>query len=92
MGNLEFWDLLMSHKRPILTIKYKYAVTHLVFKPDGTMLTVSLANGDCLMLRLEEGMRSATNKEKSLMMSVSDDYHLFQIPMFSNVFPESSDV
>ncbi|EDX04923.1 GD22061 [Drosophila simulans] len=69
-GNLEFWDLLMSHTRPILTIKYKYAVTHLVFKPDGTMLTVSLANGDCLMLRLEEGMRSATIKEKSLMMSM----------------------
>ncbi|XP_043661664.1 dynein intermediate chain 3, ciliary [Drosophila teissieri] len=69
-GNLEFWDLLMSHTRPILTIKYKYAVTHLVFKPDGCILTVSLANGDCLMLRMEEGMRTATVKEKSLMMSM----------------------
>ncbi|XP_017047980.1 LOW QUALITY PROTEIN: dynein intermediate chain 3, ciliary [Drosophila ficusphila] len=69
-GNLEFWDLLMSHKQPILTVKFKHAVTHLVFKPDGSILTVSLANGDCAMLRLEEGMRSATVKEKSLMMSM----------------------
>ncbi|XP_016980010.1 dynein intermediate chain 3, ciliary [Drosophila rhopaloa] len=69
-GNLEFWDLLMSHTRPILTIKYKHPITHLVFKPDGSILTVSLANGDCAMLRMEEGMRSATLKEKSLMMSM----------------------
>ncbi|XP_017132170.1 dynein intermediate chain 3, ciliary [Drosophila elegans] len=69
-GNLEFWDLLMSHSEPIMTIKYKHAITHLVFKPDGSILTVSLANGDCAMLRLEEGMRSATVKEKSLMMAM----------------------
>ncbi|XP_016927161.3 dynein intermediate chain 3, ciliary [Drosophila suzukii] len=68
--NLEFWDLLMTHSRPILTIKMKHVVTHLVFKPDGSMLAVSMANGDCVMLRMEEGMRSATVKEKSLMMSM----------------------
>ncbi|XP_041674566.1 dynein intermediate chain 3, ciliary [Drosophila eugracilis] len=69
-GNLEFWDLIMSHTRPILTIKFKHAINHIVFKPDGSLVSLCMTNGDCVMLRLEEGMRSATVKEKSLMMSM----------------------
>ncbi|KAH8282322.1 hypothetical protein KR054_006863 [Drosophila jambulina] len=69
-GNLNFWDLLMSHQKPILTVKFPHAITHLVFRPDGHMLTVCLKNGDCIILRLEEGMRSATLKEKSLIMAM----------------------
>ncbi|KAH8357890.1 hypothetical protein KR200_006044 [Drosophila serrata] len=69
-GNLHFWDLLMSHQKPCLTVKFPHAITYLVFRPDGHLLTVCLKNGDCMILRLEEGMRSATIKEKSLIMAM----------------------
>lgn len=69
-GNLEFFDLIMLHSRPILTIKFKYPVVHLMFRPDGQVLSVGLGNGDCILLRMDEGMRSATVKEKSLMMAM----------------------
>ncbi|KAH8413016.1 hypothetical protein KR009_007421 [Drosophila setifemur] len=69
-GNLEFWDLLMSQRRPIHSIKFPHPITHLSFRPDGLVLAVSLGNGDCVMLLLEEGMKSATVKEKSLMMAM----------------------
>ncbi|KAH8266672.1 hypothetical protein KR018_009528 [Drosophila ironensis] len=69
-GTLEFWDLLMDQRRPIMNIKFPFPVVHLVFRPDGQVLAVSLGNGDCVLLRVEEGMRTATVKEKSLMMSM----------------------
>ncbi|KAH8244776.1 hypothetical protein KR032_000028 [Drosophila birchii] len=70
VGNVHFWDLLMSHQKPILTVKFPHAITSLVFRPDGQVLTVCLKNGDCFNLRLEEGMQSATIKEKSLIMAM----------------------
>ncbi|KAH8255635.1 hypothetical protein KR038_007726 [Drosophila bunnanda] len=69
-GNLNFWDLLMSQQKPCMTVKFPHAITYLVFRPDGHLLTVCLKNGDCMILRLEEGMRTATLKEKSLIMAM----------------------
>ncbi|BFF93739.1 dynein intermediate chain 3 ciliary [Drosophila madeirensis] len=69
-GTLDFWDLLMSHRTPILSVKFKQRITHVAFRPDGLLLTVSLDGGDTMMLLLEDAMRSATGKEKALMAAL----------------------
>ncbi|XP_002132323.2 dynein intermediate chain 3, ciliary [Drosophila pseudoobscura] len=69
-GTLEFWDLLMSHRTPIVTVKFKQSITHVSFHPHGHLLTVSLAGGDVVILLIEDDMRTATAKEKALMAAL----------------------
>ncbi|XP_022220147.2 dynein intermediate chain 3, ciliary [Drosophila obscura] len=69
-GTLDFWDLLMSHRTPILSVKFNQRITHVAFRPDGLLLTVSLAGGNTMMLLVEDAMRTATGKEKALMAAL----------------------
>ncbi|EDW77300.1 uncharacterized protein Dwil_GK18227 [Drosophila willistoni] len=70
VGNLEFWDLLMSHRTPILSIPLRQRITHIAFHPDAEYLTVGLVTGDIQLMRLDEGMLTATIKEKALIAAL----------------------
>ncbi|XP_068140816.1 dynein axonemal intermediate chain 2-like [Drosophila tropicalis] len=70
VGNLEFWDLLMSHRTPILSKPFRQPITNIAFHPDGEYLTIGLVTGDVEVMRLEEGMITATVKEKALIAAL----------------------
>jgi len=69
-GVVDFWDLLLHHRLPILSIDFKVPIADVVFRPDGDLLAIGLKNGDSHILTLDESMRQATGKEKALMAAV----------------------
>jgi len=69
-GVVDFWDLLLHHRLPILSIDFKVPIADVVFRPDGDLLAIGLKNGDSHILTLDESMRQATGKEKALIAAV----------------------
>lgn len=69
-GVVDFWDLLLHHRKPIRSVDFKVAITDLVFRPEGDLLAIGLKNGDTHIMTLDESMRQATGKEKALMAAV----------------------
>ncbi|KAH8356490.1 hypothetical protein KR200_002670, partial [Drosophila serrata] len=69
-GIVDFWDLLLHQRKPILSIDFKVPIKSVVFRPDGDLLAIALQNGDTEILRLDESMRSATGKEKALIAAM----------------------
>ncbi|XP_070133983.1 dynein intermediate chain 3, ciliary isoform X2 [Drosophila bipectinata] len=69
-GVVDFWDLLLHQRKPILSIDFKVPIKDVVFRPDGDLLAIALQNGDTAILTLDEAMRQATGKEKALMAAM----------------------
>ncbi|KAH8343365.1 hypothetical protein KR059_008988, partial [Drosophila kikkawai] len=69
-GVLDFWDLLLHQRKPILSIDFRVPIKSVVFRPDGDLLAVALENGDTQILTLDEAMRTATGKEKALIAAM----------------------
>ncbi|XP_033171763.1 dynein intermediate chain 3, ciliary [Drosophila mauritiana] len=69
-GVVDFWDLLLHHRKPIRSVDFKVAIADLVFRPEGDLLAVGLKNGDTHIMTLDESMRQATGKEKALMAAM----------------------
>ncbi|KPU75123.1 uncharacterized protein Dana_GF21298, isoform B [Drosophila ananassae] len=66
-GVVDFWDLLLHQRKPILSIDFKVPIKDVVFRPDGDLLAIALQSGDTAILTLDEAMRQATGKEKALI-------------------------
>ncbi|XP_016949104.1 dynein intermediate chain 3, ciliary [Drosophila biarmipes] len=69
-GVVDFWDLLLHHRQPILSIDFKVPIADVVFRPEGDLLAIALKNGDSHILTLDESMRQATGKEKALIAAM----------------------
>ncbi|EDV47534.1 dynein intermediate chain 3, ciliary [Drosophila erecta] len=69
-GVVDFWDLLLHHRKPILSVDFKVPIADVVFRPEGDLLAIALKNGDTHILTLDESMRQATGKEKALIAAM----------------------
>ncbi|KAH8304680.1 hypothetical protein KR018_004683, partial [Drosophila ironensis] len=69
-GVVDFWDLLLHQRLPILSIDFKVPIKDVVFRPQGDLLAIALQNGDTAILTLDEAMQQATGKEKALIASM----------------------
>ncbi|XP_043659620.1 dynein intermediate chain 3, ciliary [Drosophila teissieri] len=69
-GVVDFWDLLLHHRKPILSVDFKVPIADVVFRPEGDLLAIALKNGDTRILTLDESMRQATGKEKALIAAM----------------------
>lgn len=70
-GFLDFWDLLMNQKEPIYRIDLKHPITSIKFREDGEFIAASLANGNIILLELDDAMRKSAAKDRALLSSVS---------------------
>ncbi|XP_068159689.1 dynein intermediate chain 3, ciliary [Drosophila tropicalis] len=70
LGVVDFYDLLLHQRKPFYSINFHSMITDLVFRSDGELLAIGLANGDCHVLTLNEAMKTATGKEKALIASM----------------------
>ncbi|XP_017872066.1 PREDICTED: dynein intermediate chain 3, ciliary [Drosophila arizonae] len=69
-GVVDFWDFLLSQRKPIYSINFRSTITAVVFQPGGQHLAISLANGDTHIMNLDEAMKKTTSKEKALMAAM----------------------
>ncbi|XP_055904903.1 dynein intermediate chain 3, ciliary [Eupeodes corollae] len=69
-GNLDFWDLLLDHSKPVFSLNLKHPITSIQFRKDGEIVAVSLANGDFHVLELDKGLQYGGAKEKALLSSL----------------------
>ncbi|XP_017156266.1 dynein intermediate chain 3, ciliary [Drosophila miranda] len=69
-GVVDFWDLLLSQRVPIYSINFGSPIQDVVFRSEGALLAIALANGDTKILVLDDAMKSATGKEKALIAAM----------------------
>ncbi|KAH8420297.1 hypothetical protein KR009_008823, partial [Drosophila setifemur] len=69
-GVVDFWDLLLHQRKPILSITFKAPIKDVVFRPNGDQVAIALENGDTKILALDEAMYRATTKEKALIAAM----------------------
>ncbi|XP_030377966.1 dynein intermediate chain 3, ciliary [Scaptodrosophila lebanonensis] len=69
-GQLDFWDLLLHHRKPIWSVKFKSAITDAIFRAEGDLLAVAFENGDTRLLQIDDVMKQSTGKEKALIAAM----------------------
>ncbi|TDG41972.1 hypothetical protein AWZ03_011618 [Drosophila navojoa] len=69
-GVVDFWDFLLSQRKPIYSINFGSTITAVVFQPGGQHLAISLSNGDTHIMNMDEAMKKTTSKEKALMAAM----------------------
>ncbi|XP_061401723.1 dynein intermediate chain 3, ciliary-like [Musca vetustissima] len=69
-GELDFWDMLLSQRLPIFSVKFSSRVLSVRFRSDGEFLAVGLGNGDIQILEMDKAMKHSTSKDKALMVAM----------------------
>lgn len=70
-GELDFWDLLLSQRNPIFSLKFSSSILYVKFRSDGEYLAVCLGNGDIHILEMDAALKHSTSKDKALIAAVS---------------------
>lgn len=70
-GQLDIWDLLLNHRKPINSLKFLYPIMWVKFRPDGAYLAIGLQNGDTKIFQMDASLKHSSSKDKAYTAAVS---------------------